>query len=721
MSTLTELGNEVFADGIHTQKQLARQLIEQIEDGLAAAGSDIVRKDAVRVATTANGTLASAFDNASSVDGVTLATGDRILVKNQTAGAENGIYVVQASGAPVRATDADTGAEYIGATVRVLEGTANAGTQWTCSNLTAPTLGSTAITFVQTGLDESDKADFDSANDAVEGTGWAIGLQDDSDAGLRKVDEGAILDGAVPTPDAYETVIERAIAWVQERCAARSAQLRAHVPTGLAGYVVGANHVLCTGQSFNAGAVTMSKLLSTTSNLAIEVGAYSAMMVGLSERSKNSNPTYDQYGTRVLNALVATLTEDGASAPVSSGDIASGNYTSGARGETPATAACITFDLLWRQLQNISGPDTTRYDVVTNVAKTDSLLADISTGDNLARAIDSAEAVIDAIAASDPGTPAQLSAILDSHGQADNASHTTVNDYKTGHKTYRESIFDDIAVAVYSQKLRPPWFAMQAGGAYFSLENWTSQAQLEMGLDTTQPDASSGHGDYFCCGPDYPYPNWFGVLAPHPWANNKHPSANGSRQRGALQGRARYWVQALKRNWFPTHVHMVVAIGNTLLVGFACMQGPIRGAQAAPVGMTMTTKDEWGIKVYHDFDHDNDFAVTALTAPQVVDDLVIRIDFAEPFSDDDLPDVTLGDYTVSGITNIRDSFSAEHVLRYKFVDGYTDTNLGSTGYDDTDELEDIAELVGSGDIGNWAANQTITATALPDFLRGTPV
>jgi hypothetical protein len=80
-------------------------------------------KDAVRVATTTNGTLASAFANGQTVDGITLVTGNRILIKNQSSGAENGIYTVNASGAPTRALDADTGTELSGGTaVSVQEG-----------------------------------------------------------------------------------------------------------------------------------------------------------------------------------------------------------------------------------------------------------------------------------------------------------------------------------------------------------------------------------------------------------------------------------------------------------------------------------------------------------------------------------------------------------------------------------------------------------------------
>src|SRR3954452_5091097 len=72
-------------------------------------------KPSVRVATTAAGTLASSFANGSTVDGVTLATGDRILIKNQATASENGIYVVASSGAPTRAADADAGTELQGA------------------------------------------------------------------------------------------------------------------------------------------------------------------------------------------------------------------------------------------------------------------------------------------------------------------------------------------------------------------------------------------------------------------------------------------------------------------------------------------------------------------------------------------------------------------------------------------------------------------------------
>lgn len=107
-------------------------------------------KEPVRVATTVSGTLASSFKNGDTVDGVGLVTGYRILLKNQSSGAENGIYTVNASGAPTRATDCDSSTEFIGATVFVSEGTVNADTYWTCTTNPTITVGTTATVWAQT-------------------------------------------------------------------------------------------------------------------------------------------------------------------------------------------------------------------------------------------------------------------------------------------------------------------------------------------------------------------------------------------------------------------------------------------------------------------------------------------------------------------------------------------------------------------------------------------
>lgn len=104
-------------------------------------------KDSVRVATTAAGTLASSFENGDTVDGVTLVTGDRILIKNQVAGAENGIYTVNASGAPTRTDDAVTGTISSGATIPVESGTTNGDKRFILTTDGTITVGTTALTF----------------------------------------------------------------------------------------------------------------------------------------------------------------------------------------------------------------------------------------------------------------------------------------------------------------------------------------------------------------------------------------------------------------------------------------------------------------------------------------------------------------------------------------------------------------------------------------------
>ena len=71
-------------------------------------------KTPVRVASTANVAVANGLENGDTVDGVTIATGDRVLLKDQSTATENGSYVAVSSGAASRATDMDASSEAIG-------------------------------------------------------------------------------------------------------------------------------------------------------------------------------------------------------------------------------------------------------------------------------------------------------------------------------------------------------------------------------------------------------------------------------------------------------------------------------------------------------------------------------------------------------------------------------------------------------------------------------
>ena len=119
--------------------------LRQVTAAVAAVNS--INRASVRVATTGNVTISTALNNGDTIDGVTLVTGNLVLVKSQSAPAENGVYVVGAT--PVRADGFDAWNDFPGAEVAVEEGTANADTRWQCTSNQGGTLGTTAITWTQ--------------------------------------------------------------------------------------------------------------------------------------------------------------------------------------------------------------------------------------------------------------------------------------------------------------------------------------------------------------------------------------------------------------------------------------------------------------------------------------------------------------------------------------------------------------------------------------------
>lgn len=108
-------------------------------------------KKSVRAATTANITLSAP----QTIDGIALVAGDRVLVKNQTTTAQNGIYVVAAA-AWTRATDAATSGNVASAIVVVDTGTANGGMTYTTNFKPTDTIGTTAMNWYRV-LDDSQR------------------------------------------------------------------------------------------------------------------------------------------------------------------------------------------------------------------------------------------------------------------------------------------------------------------------------------------------------------------------------------------------------------------------------------------------------------------------------------------------------------------------------------------------------------------------------------
>jgi hypothetical protein len=137
-------GNQISGLGTPTQADHAatKSYVDGVSEGLNV-------HEAARVATTANVTIATGLEAGDTIDGVVLVAGDRVLVKNQTTSSQNGIYVVQASGAATRALDFDTNTEIVsGDFVFVSYGTENASTGWT-QTASPAVIGSDPILFTQ--------------------------------------------------------------------------------------------------------------------------------------------------------------------------------------------------------------------------------------------------------------------------------------------------------------------------------------------------------------------------------------------------------------------------------------------------------------------------------------------------------------------------------------------------------------------------------------------
>jgi hypothetical protein len=130
------------ADPTQALQAATKQYVDSVAQGLNVHA-------ACRVATTANVNLSTALEAGDIIDGITLVAGDRVLVKSQSTTSQNGIYVVQATGAAVRAADFDTPTEIVpGDFTFVSSGTTYDNTGWV-QVATVTTVGTDPIIFEQ--------------------------------------------------------------------------------------------------------------------------------------------------------------------------------------------------------------------------------------------------------------------------------------------------------------------------------------------------------------------------------------------------------------------------------------------------------------------------------------------------------------------------------------------------------------------------------------------
>jgi len=133
-------------------------------------------------ATTANIDLTADLQNGDTLDGVTLVTGDRVLVKDQTDATANGLYIVVASGTASRDPEHDTIAELSGGMVVINQGTVNDNKIFLCTTDSDATIGSSNITYTvitpanvgtvtSVGLNDAGSSEFTIANSPITSSG----------------------------------------------------------------------------------------------------------------------------------------------------------------------------------------------------------------------------------------------------------------------------------------------------------------------------------------------------------------------------------------------------------------------------------------------------------------------------------------------------------------------------------------------------------------------
>ena len=153
--------------GFGTTSLVTKEYVDAVKVGLDF-------KDSVRVASTANVTISGP---GAAIDGITLSSGDRVLLKNQSTASQNGIYVFNgAASALTRATDADSSTEVTaGMFVFVEEGTVNADQGFVLTTDGTITVGSTSLSFTQfSGAGQI------VAGDAITKTGNQLDVNDDN-------------------------------------------------------------------------------------------------------------------------------------------------------------------------------------------------------------------------------------------------------------------------------------------------------------------------------------------------------------------------------------------------------------------------------------------------------------------------------------------------------------------------------------------------------------
>jgi hypothetical protein len=417
---------------------------------------------------------------------------------------------------------------------------------------------------------------------------------------------------------------------------------------------------------------------------------FSARMIGDSDRSSGrDSPEFEFHGELGLNPLTETLIRSGR--VYTADERNSGFYHRRARGATPLVGACLTFEHLRRERGGEHLPQG--FDVAVNAAISEGTLKQISSYPGIDRTFDAMDKLVLAAQKDASGLPIRHTVTFERHGQHDELQGASTKNYVEQHRLYRQRINERVR-EIMGSEAPAPWIATQISGAYGSSRRHVAQAQLNMALSDP---------DYFLATPDYPFPHFGKTKPPHPFAADRHPTALATLMASDYLAWARFYVQVLGRNWFPTHVGEAIYKGSFILVCFRAMAPPLRISEVC-VSTEMAMLHALGFDVE---DARRDIPIVGV--PEQVGELTFIVECNRKLHE---PAIGLarGSFGLAdigakgcGATNIRDSQELPTVFRPRFVDGYTDMFAG--GEIDPYALEDCDALFAMHDMGNWAAAQ----------------
>jgi len=293
-----------------------------------AIAQGIDAKASVVAASTANLTLSGA----QTIDGVSVIAGDRVLVKDQSTAANNGIYLC-ASGSWTRTTDADTYAELVAAYTFVEGGTVNGNNGFICTIPTSGTLGSTSITFAQ----------FSGAGQVVAGTGMSktgntLNVNTASSARIVVSADEIDLATTAVTAGTYKSVTADAYGRITAGTN----------PTTISGFGITDAYTKTEVDTSLSG-----KLSTTGGTMSGAIAMGTSKITGLGDPTNNQDAATKTYVDGILgsatsaatSAAAAATSASNASTSASNASTSAGNAsTSATNAAASATSASNTYD-----------------------------------------------------------------------------------------------------------------------------------------------------------------------------------------------------------------------------------------------------------------------------------------------------------------------------------------------------------------------------------------